>query len=62
MLVDIRQQKVLPKWKSAVIICDVQAGDGLMEAVLEGFDSHRDGNQFTLAIYSIDSRSRLSSL
>jgi hypothetical protein len=62
LLVDLQYEKALPNWKSVVLICDVQAGDGIIDAVLAGIADYQENREMAVSLYSVDSLSRFISL
>lgn len=55
---DLRSQKVLPGWREAIIINDIEAGDEIIDVFGEGFSSYWEGlPTVTQTIYNVDSMS-----
>jgi hypothetical protein len=58
LLLDLRSQRVLPGWREAVIINDVEAGDEIIDVFGEGFSSQGENlPTITQPIYNVDSMS-----
>ena len=62
LLVDLRHQNTLPNWKSAVVICDIQTGEGTLQAVLDGMANDDNNADITLTVFSVNSLSPYKSL
>ncbi|OXA47141.1 hypothetical protein Fcan01_18403 [Folsomia candida] len=54
LLVDVRGEKVLPGWKEAIIINDVEAGDEIIDVFGLGFSTHSEHlTTITQTIYNV---------
>lgn len=60
LLVDLRSQHVLPGWKEAIIINDLESGNEIIDVFGQGFSAHWDLPTITQTIYNVDSMSMTS--
>ena len=56
LIVDMRQAKVLPKWKSVVVIYDKVMGETTLNAVVDSFMPNEMFSELATSYFTVDSR------